>query len=200
VKSVVLPILLGFFALAFPPSSAAGQEGAFAFQIRGGRGGPYGDLRSGEGTWHQKSGQGPSFGMGFTFPAPGPFGAFLGFGQRRFSCDESVCPKGTDWVSTGFDVALRAVVGEGRVRSWMQGGVHTHRMEGEVFGEDGESRRITSEGGGGVEIGGGLLIAVGARTSLSPGLRYGWGEVPFKDRRAMGLGYVIMDLGLVLGF
>jgi hypothetical protein len=200
VKSVAIPILLGLAGIAFQPSSVVGQEGAFAFQLRGGLAIPSGEFRSGEGAWHGKSGQGAAFGMGFTFPTPGPFGAYLGFGQRHFSCDESVCPPGTDWISTGFDVALRAVIGEGGVRSWIQGGVHTHRMEGELLADDGEPRRITSEGGGGFEVGGGLLIAVGARTSLSPGLRYGWGEVPFKGQRAMELRYVIVDVGLVLGF
>lgn len=196
-RPAFLMVLLGLVIL---PSSVRSQEGAFAFQIRGGQAVPSGGFRSGEEAWQKGSGQGSSFGMGFTFPAPGPFGVFLGFGQRRFSCDDSVCPEGSDWISTGFDVALRLVMGEGRVRSWIQGGLHNHRLEGEVLGQDGSSGRITSDGGGGFEVGGGLLIGVGTRTSLSPGVRYGWGEVPFKDRKAVGLRYLIVDLGLVLGF
>ena len=199
-RSVTIPVFVGLLGLAIFPSSVRSQEGAFAFQIRGGQAVSSGDFRSGEEAWQKGSGQGSSFGMGFTFPAPGPFGAFLGFGQRRFSCDDSVCPDGSDWISTGFDVALRLVRGEGRVRSWIQGGLHTHRLEGEVFGEGGGPGEITSRGGAGFEVGGGLLIGVGTRTSLSPGVRYGWGEVPFENRKGIGLRYLILDLGLVLGF
>jgi len=82
----------------------------------------------------------------------------------------------------------------------MQGGIHTHRMEGEVLDAGGDPKRITSDGGGGFEVGGGLLIAIGKRNSMSPAVRYGWGEVPFAGQRAMGLRYLILDLGLVLGF
>jgi hypothetical protein len=138
--------------------------------------------------------------MGFTLPAPGPFGVLLGFGQRRFSCEGELCVEGSNWISTGFDVALRLVMGRRKVRPWLKGGLHTHRLEGNVLGEDGEPFDIRSEGGGGFEAGGGILIAIGERTSLSPGLHYGWAEVPFPDRSNLRLQYVVADLGLVLGF
>lgn len=189
-----------FLALLCLPVEGGSQEGAFAFQIQGGWSIPLEEFREGGGGWQGEAGQGPNFGMGFTVPIPGPFGAYLGFGQRYFECDSSVCPESRNWISTGFDVALRLVLGEGRVRSWLQGGLHTHRLEGRLLGPGGKGRRVTSDGGGGVEVGAGTLISLGERTSLSPGVRYGWGEVPFSDRAAMDLRYLVLDLGILMGF
>jgi hypothetical protein len=176
------------------------QEGAFAFEIRGGGVLPMGSFRSGSGEWAGRTRAGSSFGMGFTFPAPGPFGAFLGFGQRRFDCRGSVCADGAEWISTGFDVALRLVLGDRRVRPWLKGGFHSHRLEVSLRGPGGEPDETRSEGGSGFEIGGGLLVAIAERMSLSPGIHYGSGEVPFSGRSALRLEYLVADLGLVLGF
>lgn len=192
--------LAGLAVLPFGITTANAQEGAFAFEIRGGGDLPVSTFRTGREGWAGKTGAGPSFGMGFTFPVPGPFGAFLGFGQRRFRCQGEVCADGAKWVSTGFDVALRFVLGRKKIRPWLKGGLFTHRLEGRVLGEDGEPLGIDSDGGVGFEAGGGLLIAIGERTSLSPGLHYGWANVPFPDRSSLRLHYVIADLGLVLGF
>ncbi len=194
-----------FLALVFiffltGPGALRGQEGAFAFQIQGGWNFPLGDFRAGDGTWYGKAGQGPNFSMGFTFPAPGPLGAYVGFGQRSFECDTAVCPEGHRWTSTSFDVALRGVVGKGRVRGWVQGGLHTNRMEGRILSAGGRGVRLTSDGGGGFEVGGGLLVRIGARTSLVPGVRYGWGEAPFPESAAMDLRYLMVDLGILMGF
>jgi hypothetical protein len=190
----------GFALAALGLDAAGAQEGAFAFEIRGGMDFPASSFRTGEEGWAGKTAPGPSFGMGFTFPAPGPFGVLLGFGQRRFRCEGAVCVEGADWVSTGFDVALRLVIGQGRIRPWLKGGLHTHRLEGRVLGEEGEATDINSDGGVGFEAGGGILITIGERTSLSPGLHYGWAEVPFPDRSNIRLHYVVADIGLVLGF
>jgi len=176
------------------------QEGAFAFEARGGRVFPIRSFRGGEGEWAGKTGAGASFGMGFTFPFPGPFGIFLGFGQRRFGCRGAICADRAEWVSTGFDVALRLVLGDRRMRPWLKGGFHSHRFEVTLLGEGGVPIETHSEGGSGFEIGGGLLIAIAERMSLSPGIHYGFGEVPFPGRRALRLEYVVADLGLVLGF
>ena len=176
------------------------QEGAFAFEIRGGGVLPIGSFRSGKGEWAGMTRAGSSFGMGFTFPVPGPLGAFLGFGQRRFDCRGSVCADGAEWISTGFDVALRLVVGDRRIRPWLKGGFHSHRLEVSLRGPGGEPDETRSEGGSGFEIGGGLLVAIAERMSLSPGIHYGSGEVPFLGRSALRLEYLVADLGLVLGF
>jgi len=189
--------LVGLCAGA-PPAQA--QEGAFAFEIRGGASLPVSSFRSGEEGWAGEMREGASFDMGFTFPAPGPFGILLGFGQRRFSCEGQLCVQGGDWISTGFDVALRLVIGRSRVRPWLKGGLHTHRLEGTVLGDAGEANDTRSDGGAGFEAGGGVLIAIGERTSLSPGLRYGWAEVPFPTRSDLRLRYMVADLGLVVGF
>lgn len=194
-----LLVIPPFLALAGPPAAYA-QEGSFAFELRGGLGVPVGSFRSGDGDWWGKGKLGPAFGMGFTFPAPGPFGLFLGFGQRHFGCNAPACPSGTDWVSTGFDVALRLVIGQNRIRPWLRGGIHTHLVEGKILATGSEGVGLQSEGGVGYEVGGGLLIAIGRRTSLSPGIRYGAGDVPFKGRSDLGLQYLMADLGLVVGF
>ena len=73
-------------------------------------------------------------------------------------------------------------------------------MEGDEEGEGDLGTHIVSNPGLGWEAGGGVLISVGRRTSLSPGLRYGWGRVPFSGRGDMTLQYLILDLGVVLGF
>lgn len=198
-RSALLVIPAVLIALA-TPTAAAGQEGAFAFRIRGGWSLPLGDFRGGGDAWQGESGQGPNFGMGFTLPAPGPLGAYLGFGQRYFECDPNVCPEGKDWTSTGFDVALRMVLGDRGFRGWVQGGLHTHRLEGRILDQTGRGVRITSDGGAGVEVGAGILISVGDRTSLSPGVHYGWAEVPFPDRARMDLRYLVLDLGILMGF
>lgn len=193
-------ILLTLLLLTGAPGKGSGQEGAFAFQIQGGWDVPLGTFRSGEDRWQGDSGQGPNFSMGFTFPAPGPFGAYLGFGQRSFECDTAVCPEGRSWTSTGFDVALRWVLGEGRFRGLLQGGLHTNRVEGKILGPSGLVESVTSQGGGGMELSAGALVGVGERTSLAPALRYGWGRVPFPDRAAMELQYLVVDIGILMGF
>jgi hypothetical protein len=78
--------------------------------------------------------------------------------------------------------------------------LHTHRVEGHVVEGAGGSEELKSGGGAGYEVGGGLLIAIGERTSLSPGFRYGSGSAPFPDRRDLRLEYFVADLGLVVGF
>jgi len=176
------------------------QEGAFAFEIRGGAAWPTGSFRSGEGGWAGETTVGPSFTMGFTLPAPGPFGAFLGFGQRYFGCQDPICAGSAGWASTGFDVDLRLVLGQRRVRPWFKGGLHTHRVEVKVVEEGGEPTKLRSDGGAGYEVGGGILIAFGERTSLSPGVHFGAGEVRFPGRGALRIQYLGADLGLVLGF
>jgi hypothetical protein len=94
---------------------------------------------------------------------------------------------------------LRIVIGRRSVRPWLQGGFHTHRIEGRVR-EGGQAHALNSQGGGGYEVGGGILIQVGERTSLSPGVRYGLGNVPFETHPNMGLRFLVFDVGLVLGF
>ena len=178
---------------------ALGQEGPFAFQVRGGLTQPvlaFGDDETG---WEEESGVGTTLGMGFTFPLYRLIGGFLGFSQHRFSCDQDVCPEGKMWTSTGFDAALRVVLGRNRVRPWIQGGFHTHRVEGRIRSQAGPEK-VTSLGGGGYEVGGGVLVQVGERMSLSPGVRYGLGNVPFENRATMGLRFLVVDLGLVVGF
>ncbi len=178
---------------------AAGQEGRFAFQIRGGETVPLEGFRDDARGWEQSAGRGPSFGMGFTFPFRRFVDGYLGFSQHRFGCDEDVCQEGQEWVSTGFDLALRIVMGDRRLRPWIQGGLHTPRIEGRIA-QEGGARGLTSSGGVGYEFGGGLLVKVGERMSLSPGLRYGSAEVPFQVQPTMELRYLVVDLGLVVGF
>jgi hypothetical protein len=180
-------------------SPARAQEGAFAFHIRAGGARAVAGFRDSEEGWEGRTGGGPTFGMGFTFPFWSVFDAYLGFSQFRFSCDPEVCPRGKDWVSTGFDVALRLVLGSYPVRPWLQGGFHSHRIEGRV-GEGDGVESINSMGGGGYEAGGGVLIQIGERSSLSPGIRVGLGNVPFESRANMSVRFVALDLGLAIGF
>lgn len=177
-----------------------GQEGAFAVEIRGGAALPVSSFRAGDQGWAGEAGPGSSFGIGFTFPAPGPFGSFLGFGQRRFSCDGPLCEAGSDWLSTGFDVALRLVMGKRRIRPWLRGGLHTHLVEGRVLEEGDMVTNLRSDPGAGFEVGGGLLIAIGERTSLSPGVQYGRGEVSFPSRSTLRLRYLSAEVGVMMGF
>lgn len=181
------------------PEAVLAQEGAFAFQIRGGQAIPLGAFKDGLRGWEGETRPGASFGMGFTFPLYRDLGAYLGFSQHRFGCEEGVCPPGRDWASTGFDVAVRAVLGRERVRPWFQGGLHTHRVETRLR-ESGAVRRTTSVGGAGYEFGGGILVQIAERMSLSPGIRYGEGDAPFESRPDLNLRYWVVDLGLVVGF
>jgi hypothetical protein len=178
---------------------AAGQEGPFAFQIRGGVTVPLEGFRDDARGWEETAGGGPSLGMGFTFPLFRFVGGYLGFSQHRFGCDEDVCQEGKEWVSTGFDFALRVVLGHQTIRPWIQGGLNTPRIEGRIP-KGGRVQRLTSSGGVGYEVGGGLLVKVGERMSLSPGVRYGSAEVPFHVQPTMELRYLVVDLGLVVGF
>jgi hypothetical protein len=189
-------VLLG---TALDPGRISGQEGPFAFQIRAGATAAVAGFGDDSRGWEEEAGTDRSFGMGFTFPLFRGLGGYLGFSQHRFACDADVCPQGEDWITTGFDIALRVVVGREGLRPWVQAGLHTHRMEAEVLGVGG-ARTLHSQGGGGYEAGGGVLVKVGERMSLSPGIRYGLGNVPFTGRASMGLRYLVVDLGLVVGF
>jgi hypothetical protein len=191
-------MILVWLLAAFPDPALA-QEGSFAFQIRGGGTLPILDFADDARGWEESAGPGTTLSMGFTFPLYRALGGYLGFGQHRFACDEDVCPEGKVLASTGFDVALRLVLGREWIRPWLQGGLHTHRMEARVRDEGGP-RSLTSEGGGGYEVGAGLLVQVGERTSLSPGIRFGLGNVPFETRPNLALRFLVFDLGLVVGF
>lgn len=160
---------------------------------------PVGGFLAEEPGWEEKARPNRSFGMGFTFPLYRSLGGYLGFSQHRFGCDEDVCPQGEKWITTGFDVAFRVVLGGPSIRQWFQAGIHTNRIEGMVF-DGGGVRSVHSEGAGGYEIGGGILVEVGERMSLAPGIRYGLSDVPFSTRPSMGLRYLVVDVGLVLGF
>ena len=72
-------------------------------------------------------------------------------------------------------------------------------MEGRILGEVGRET-IRSDDSGGYEVGAGLLIQIGDRTSLSPGIRYGLGNIPFEGRSTLGLRFLVFDIGLMLGF
>lgn len=188
-----------WICLAVPSSPAFGQAGPFAFQIRSGFTRPLAGFRDPLHGWEGGSKAGPTLGMGFTFPLYRGIGGYMGFSQHRFGCDEAVCPEGKYWTDTGFDLAIRVVMGKGALRSWVQGGLHTHRMEGKITGADG-AERLKSEGGGGYEVGGGFLLSIGERTSLAPGVRYGLGNVPFDNLPTLGVRFLVFDIGLVLGF
>lgn len=192
----IVPVLL---LLTAGPEGVEGQEGPYAFQIRGGVTQPLGDFLNEEMGWEGRAGAGPSLAMGFTFPLYRFIGGLVGFGQHRFSCDVDVCPEGESWTSTGFDVAIRIAGRNGPIRPWIQGGIHTHRVQVTIL-EAGSVRTVNSEGGGGLEAGGGLLIQIGERTSLSPGVRYGLGNVPFSAHPTLDLSFLVFDVGLVIGF
>jgi hypothetical protein len=189
-----------FLFLGFQvPGVLAAQEGTFAYQIRGGLTLPVLEFRKQDEGWEGKASPGASLAMGFNIPLAQPLGGYLGFSQHRYGCDRGVCPGGRSWISTGFDVALRVQLGEGRIRWWLQGGLHTHRVEARLM-QDGAPRWVTSQGGGGYEAGGGILVQVGDRMSLAPGLRYGQGDIPFSDHPSLRLRYLVADVGLVVGF
>ena len=102
-------------------------------------------------------------------------------------------------MSTGFDVALRMVLGRKRIWPWIQGGLHSALVEGEPVSSEGASPRV-SDRGTGVEAGGGFLIAIGERSSLSAGGRYGRVDGVFPELGTLEMKYLVVDLGLVLGF
>lgn len=193
----IVPILPLILVAAF--GGVEGQEGPYAFEIRGGVTQPLGDFLDESMGWEGRAGAGPSLAMGFTFPLHRWVGGLVGFSQHRFSCDENVCPEGKYVISTGFDAAVRIAGRRGPIRPWIQGGFHTYRIQVMVLG-DGSPRRVNSEGGGGLEAGGGLLVQIGERTSLSPGIRYGLGNVPFSTRPTLDLSFLVFDVGLVIGF
>jgi hypothetical protein len=190
--------LLTVVRVGTSPSCGA-QEGTFAFQIRGGSSVPLSSFKDPEGGWSGAASEGAALGMGFTLPLPGPLGGYLGFGQYRFGCDGETCRSGKSWISTGFDVALRWVAGRNRVRPWVQGGLHSARVEG-ALASSGEAEVEVSDRGSGVEVGGGVLFGIGERTSLSAGCRYGRVDVSFPHRGSLGMKYLVVDMGLVLGF
>jgi hypothetical protein len=177
----------------------AAQEGSFAFQIRAGGTHPVSAFGGADAGWEGHTTSGVTLGMGFTFPFYRVFDGYVGFSQYRFGCDPDLCPRGKDWISTGFDAALRLVLGRQRLRPWIQGGFHSQRLEGKLRVPEGVET-LRSDGGGGYEVGGGILVQVGERTSLAPGVRFGFGHVPFATRPTMKLRYLVADLGLVLGF
>jgi hypothetical protein len=193
----IVPILV--LLLSTVSSGVEGQEGAYAFQIRGGVTQPLGDFLDESMGWEGRAGAGSSMAMGFTFPLYRFIGGLVGFSQHRFACDENVCPEGKAWISTGFDVAIRIAGKRGPVRPWIQGGFHNHRIQVKIL-EDGLPRKVNSDGGGGLEAGLGLLVQIGERTSLSPGVRYGLGNVPFSDHPTLDLSFLVFDVGLVIGF
>lgn len=197
-KPVTKCVGLGLLAIGiwWTPAPLAAQEGPFAFQLRAGGTVPVGSFGDDAQGWEGEAGQGTSLSMGFTFPLFPFVGGYVGFSQYRFACDTDVCAKGKDWFSTGFDLALRAVAGSGKVRPWLQAGFHNHRVEGRVL-EGGRGRGVNSDGGGGYELGGGSAGGGGGADEPGPGrsIRPGQRALPGPPEHGAPLSGVGSGLG-----
>jgi hypothetical protein len=90
---------------------------------------PFGDFSSGTGPG-EGVGSGASLGATFTLHGTGWRSWYVGFSQRRFSCEDAGCSAGDDYRATGFNAGVLGVLERGQaVQPFFKLGAVTTRVE-----------------------------------------------------------------------
>ena len=196
-----LPVLAGT-ALAVLLATGPGLEAQIAplsVQVRVGGSVPLEELAESGAAWPGGAGEGLAFGLDFAYAPTWWIAPYVGFSQLRFSCGAGGCGRETDLISTGFDGGVRVALLPGRVAPWIRAGFLTYRLEGVAPGEDGV-RRVVSDRSQGFEAGAGLAVRIRPNVVLAPGVRYAAMTPTFESLAPLGMRYLVVDVGLVVGF
>lgn len=192
-KLIMAAVALGVF---MAPSPAVAQQ-RFAFELRGGAALPTQDIGSDD----LETGFGFEGTLRYRFLPH--FGVYAGWDWMHFNPETSFAGADIDFEETGyaFGVRFEHPFGEGApLAGWIRaGGTYDH-----LELEDAAGDIIADSGHGlGFEAGAGVVLDVGDRLSLTPGVRYRALSRDVEIGTAtteVDLRYVALEVGLVVHF
>lgn len=124
---------------------------------------------------------------------------FAGFSQLRARCDGDPC--GGSRVSTQWEAGMRFDLRESGVVPWLRVGAVFPSIERVPLADPDEEPRFgVSDRGWGGEVGAGLRVPVSERIGISPGARFVVSRVGRGAAEALTVKWLVVDLGLVVGF
>ncbi len=177
----------------------AAQIPTLAFEARVGAAVPVSRFADAEIGFEGAAQADASFSFGFALQLRDHFGLYAGFGEHRFECASLACAQPSTLVSTGFDVGGRLSHTVGIVSPWVRAGLVSYQVQAD-FPEGARAGQQLSDRGVGWEVGGGLQIAVRERLAFNPAIRYSVVEVDFPVNGILDMRYLVIDLGIVVGF
>jgi opacity protein-like surface antigen len=196
----VVPLLALAGVLLVGAGSAAAQHAHLTFDSRLGLGVPISSFADEAEGWEGAASEGVTFGLSFGYEFWTRVILYAGFSQHRFGCPTQGCGLESDLVGTGFDIGSRILLrSSGTVVPWTRFGWTTYRVEGD-FQEGDERRSDVSERTSGWEAGGGVAIVVTRKIALNPGVRYSTMTPEFSPQGDLRMRYLVVDLGLLVGF
>ncbi len=195
-----VPVLALAGLLFGGPGSVVAQHSHLTFDSRLGLGVPIRGFADEAEGWEGAASGGVTFGLSFGYAFWNRVILYAGFSQHRFGCSAQGCGLESDLVGTGFDIGSRILLrSSGRFVPWTRLGWITYQVEGD-FQEGGERTSEVSERASGWEAGGGVAIVVTRRLALNPGVRYSTVSPDFYGRGELRMRYVVVDVGLLVGF
>lgn len=193
----ILPLALS--AVLAMPLDSSGQISPLQVEFNGGLSAPVQELSGPEG-FEGRASSGASLGVHFALTTRSYLTWYVGFGQHRFGCERD-CGGVDDIVSTSWDLGARVNVLSGPVVPWVRLGMTSHVTElDQTTAPDASTVRIESDRGWGVEAAAGLLIPVAPRLAFNPGVRYTRVTTDFDRVGDLALRFLVVDVGVVLGF
>lgn len=188
--------------MAFP-SAASAQVSPLQVEVNVGAAVSVQEFAGREG-FEGEAGDGSTFGVHFALTTRSYLTWYVGFSQHRFACDGATCGQVDDIVTTSWDVGARINLLSGPVVPWIRAGVVSHLAELDFTGAVTEGStptvRLESDRGWGFEGGAGVMITLAPRLAINPGVRYSRVTTGFDGIGNLGMRFLSVDLGLVLGF
>lgn len=197
VSRPLCPLLAFALVLAVPIATEA-QVSALQLEVNGGAAFPVQELSGPEG-FEDEASTDTTFGVHFALTS-GRITYLVGFSEHRFGCPAIGCGGKTNFVSTAWDLAVRLNLRREGVVPWLRLGTVAALVQADFTASGEPSLPAESDRGWGFEAGAGVLIPVATRLALNPGVRYGRVDVDFPTRGELAMRYLVVDLGLVLGF
>jgi hypothetical protein len=193
-----LILVITFLFSAGAAASAAAAQSVLVLDVRGGLGIPVGSFSTGPDSGGDV-GPAASLGLQFVLRRGSHLGFYAGFTQVRFDCGEDGCPGEGVYVSTAWDLGVHVVPVDAPWSPWIRAGLVLARVERD-FREGGEVLQRVSDLGAGGEVGVGFRVPLGRRLTLRPGVRYTVVEADYGDAGTLRMRYLVVDVGLALGF
>jgi hypothetical protein len=133
---------------------------------------------------------------------------YVGFSEHRTKCGGGACSG--EFVSTAWDLGLRVNLLRGPVVPWLRAGTTSQITRAELTdplvdplpGRPSPTIEAESGRAWGVEAGAGIMIRVGERLGINPGVRYTRVNPSFSVPAVgeLRMRTWVVDLGLILGF
>jgi hypothetical protein len=183
VRMLAAAVVAGAAVAASP--AAAQSPIPFAVEARGGLAFPAADLNP-----HAEMGVG--YGATVTVQLLPNYGLYGGWSRTEFPLEQ----EGARATDSGFALGLTAAY------PGLLGGVTPYFGSGILFHDLEVENLVVPEGdrGLGVELGGGVVLPLGQRVRVTPGLGYRWYTAPFVDNASATISYLSVSVGLNYSF